>query len=78
MSNFMDDHFIVIPIGFDKPILPATTEHEPLCDDNGWDHPGACVIESEVCDECKAGTADPEATFHEPSCSLHPDNLVTP
>ena len=24
-----------------------TTEHHALCDDNGWDHPGPCVIETE-------------------------------
>lgn len=23
-----------------------TTEHHPLCDDNGWDHPGRCVTET--------------------------------
>lgn len=22
--------------------------HHPLCDDNGWDHPGECVLETEV------------------------------
>ena len=24
-----------------------TYEHHPLCDDNGWDHRGPCVIETE-------------------------------
>lgn len=23
-----------------------TTEHHPQCDDDGWDHPGECVIET--------------------------------
>lgn len=22
--------------------------HHPLCDDNGWDHPGECVLETEI------------------------------
>jgi hypothetical protein len=22
--------------------------HHPLCDDNGWDHPGECVPETEI------------------------------
>lgn len=24
-----------------------TTEHHPNCDDDGWDHPGECIIETE-------------------------------
>lgn len=47
-------------------------EHHPLCDDNGWDHVGPCVVESEVCATCLAGTADPDQTFHEAWCAPQP------
>jgi len=29
-------------------VVDAVTEHHPLCDDNGWDHPGQeCVVETD-------------------------------
>lgn len=46
------------PSGLPRPTLDTlccegrspsiTTGHHPQCDDDGWDHPGPCVIESAV------------------------------
>lgn len=35
-----------------------TYEHHPLCDDNGWDHVGPCVIETDF----PADPDDPNVT----------------
>lgn len=30
-----------------RPDAVRTHEHEQLCDDDGWDHPGPCIIETD-------------------------------
>jgi hypothetical protein len=52
-----------------------TTEHHPLCDDNGWDHPNPCVVETEILNDiigpeirgwCKNAIDDWYAAHQEP------------
>ncbi|MCB0968294.1 MAG: hypothetical protein KDB37_15790 [Ilumatobacter sp.] len=33
------------------PATAPTTEHDPLCDDDGWDHPDPCVLDDTPADE---------------------------
>jgi hypothetical protein len=45
-----------------------TTAHHALCDDNGWDHPGECIL-----DEVTPADADGEfllsdGSFGNPGC----------
>ena len=44
-----------------------TTSHHPLCDDNGWDHPGECVVETDfyALDETGPYASPAEADAHD-------------
>lgn len=55
-----------------RPQSTNTHEHDPACDDNGWDHPGPCVL-----DQDEDGPTDEEMQRYRENAARLPRQQTT-
>lgn len=65
------------PMPEHHPNAARIREHHSLCDDDGWDHFGPCVIEGEACSAIlpyvdPSGEPNPEFCKRPLPCPVHP------